>query len=904
MGQSGLDHGTGAGAPEECEFVVPEAWRDRVHARRGGIAADVARVDTRAAGAIRCRLAKIQADVDGALDHEQSEKEMAQAARDHLGGEPNPLGAAVLAALIWSLSNWDEEKCESFTDAWAAQHGLLFAARATAELSRVIVQYRAKRPTFDGWVGALDDDSGASGFDDIEGAAHRMRELLAVAGDAEYQEVEAALADHRLTGYQRVVVSYLLPTRADWVDALVATPLKASYARRSPMLVGALGSAGQLSLLRERQGDAWLEIPRLAHTVAEGVGSALGPALVELLDGKQVRDRAALGSVFGVLAAMPGDETFDALATRLGEPGAHAAVQEARERFPVRALRLLASVAWGNSRRARLAKRLLRDHVKARPALVEEISPQLSDRDRKAIGAALRARDWVMEEAAADALPRSLREPTSTGEPDGAGGSRTTGAAEAIDAYLLPQVLLRGRRQALPIAAVRRLVALLTALGTGEAGEADAGIDAVKEACDPASLDEFVWALFQQAGEAAWALAALERLGGDETARGLTALIRTWPKRGYHRKAIAGIDVLVAIGNDVALMYLIGTARKTTHDSVKSAARDRIERLAAARGLSAEQFTEQAVPDFGLERDGSLTLDYGHRRFTAAFDERLRPYVRDEAGKRRKGVPRPGVRDDQVLAPLAHRQFTGLKKDVRVVAADQIRRLERAMVTERRWTLAEFRACFADHPLLWHIARRLVWTAEDAGVCRAFRLAEDRTLADADDDTLTLPESATVAVAHPVHLTDVEVWAEVFADYEILQPFRQLERPVHTLADDERDSTDLKRFLDIAVPTGKVLGLEQHGWRRAAPQDGGVQPWISREMPGGQFVVVGLSPGIVVRSPLSCPEQTVVSVLVSDRPDGVRAPDSPLRFGDLGPVSVSELLADLTALTALTETTL
>src|SRR5204863_4660248 len=98
----------------------------------------------------------------------------------------------------------------------------------------------------------------------------------------------------------------------------------------------------------------------------------------------------------------------------------------------------------------------------------------------------------------------------------------------------------------------------------------------------------------------------------------------------------------------------------------------------------------------------------------------------------------------------AHKRFAALKKDLRSVADDQIRRLERAMVTQRRWSTAEFRELIVGHPLLWHIARRLVWVSDDG---RSFRLAEDRTLADAHDDTLTLDDRARVGIAHPLHLT-------------------------------------------------------------------------------------------------------------------------------------------------------
>jgi hypothetical protein len=278
------------------------------------------------------------------------------------------------------------------------------------------------------------------------------------------------------------------------------------------------------------------------------------------------------------------------------------------------------------------------------------------------------------------------------------------------------------------------------------------------------------------------------------------------------------------------------------------------------------------------------------------FDEQLKPYVSDESGKRRKDLPAPGARDDAELAPAARKRFADLKKDVRAVAADQIRRLEAAMTDQRRWSAAEFGDLFTRHPLMWHIVRRLVWVSETGGILTEFRVAEDRTLADVYDDALTLPASAQVGVAHPLQLGDrLAAWSEIFADYEILQPFPQLGRPVHALTEEEAAAGHLTRFEGRTVPIGKVLGLLRHGWERGIPQDAGVERWISRRVSADSHIVIELEPGIAVGVLDMFPEQTLQTVWLNDRPDDHwphRA--NARRFGDLDEITASEVLADLT----------
>jgi hypothetical protein len=473
------------------------------------------------------------------------------------------------------------------------------------------------------------------------------------------------------------------------------------------------------------------------------------------------------------------------------------------------------------------------------------------------------------------------------------------------DPQLLPQVLLRGRKLALPPAATGHLV---TVLALGSPDGPYAGVEVLKECCDPVSLAAFGRALFdawRAAGapsKESWALTAQGWIGDDETVRTLTPVIRAWPKDGGHSRAVAGLDVLASIGTDVALAHLYGIAQKVPFKGLKARAEEKIAEVADGLGLTPDQLADRLVPDFDLDANGSMVLDYGPRRFVVGFDEQLKPYVAEEDGRRRKDLPKPGARDDAELAEAAYRRFAGLKKDARTIAGDQIRRLERSMVSGRRWTAEEFRELFVGHPLLWHLVRRLVWVVEqDGAVVSAFRLAEDRTLAGVHDDAMTLPDGASVGVAHPLHLGDtVAVWAELFADYEILQPFPQLGRPVYALTGEERGATTLARFADRKVDTGKVLGLQRHGWQRATPQDGGVEPGISLPVPGDRTVVISLDPGIAVGVLGAFPEQRIESVWLNRgreigwwRPSGDGEP-----FGELDPVTTSEVLAHLTELTA------
>jgi predicted DNA-binding WGR domain protein len=475
---------------------------------------------------------------------------------------------------------------------------------------------------------------------------------------------------------------------------------------------------------------------------------------------------------------------------------------------------------------------------------------------------------------------------------------------EWADATLLRPVMLRDGSGALPVDAVRHV---LTMLAMSRIGEVYAGVVTVRGLCDPRSLAEFAWSLFQRWQGAdlpardSWVLDAQAILGDDETVRRLAPIVRLWPGEGGHTRAVAGLEVLAAIGSDVALMHLHGIAEKAKFKGLKERAAEKMAEVAAALGLTAEQLADRLVPDFGLDADGSLRLDFGPRQFVVGFDEQLKPFVLDPDGKRRKDLPKPGAKDDPVLAPEAFQRFAALKKDVRTVAADQVRRLEQAMVMRRRWSGEDFRRFFVQHPLLWHIVRRLVWASyDDAGaVVTGFRVAEDRSLADVADDTVTVADDASVGVAHPLQLGEaLSAWSEVFADYEILQPFPQLGRDTFTLTDAERAAESLDRLVGRKTPTGRLLGLERRGWQREAPQDAGHQSYIARDVPGGLSVVVELDPGVAIGAIDMFPEQVLGDIWVRGPGESHWRRRHQHRFGDLDPVTVSEIIRDLEEVTA------
>ncbi|MFD0638781.1 DUF4132 domain-containing protein [Catenulispora yoronensis] len=454
----------------------------------------------------------------------------------------------------------------------------------------------------------------------------------------------------------------------------------------------------------------------------------------------------------------------------------------------------------------------------------------------------------------------------------------------------------------LPLSAVQ---AVLEMLAISKPGNPYPGLDIVKEFCDAASLGEFAWSLFvnwEQAGSPAkenWAFHALGLLGDDVVVDRLVVLIREWAADGRLQPSYDILATLATIGGDRALSQLHALAEKGRPTALRKRARQRFEDVAEGLDLSADQLADRVVPDFGLGADGTLRLDYGPRHFTVGFDELLRPRVLDQTGKVVKTLPKPGVKDDQDLAGAAHKDFTELKKTARTVAADQIKRLDRAMVQRRRWQPADFAAHLVRHPLLRPITRRLVWGVygEDGGLLGSFRVAEDLSYADVHDAHYEFPEGAVLGIAHAMDLgAGLGEWSEVFADYEILQPFEQLGSPMLALSPEERAGREFEPFDSVQIAPLRIVGLEERGWIRGPVGDGAKWSTILRPVGDDRFVVAEFAPGLVAGSPELSEYQHFTRTWLSVTGESPSFERHSLLLGELDAGTASVVLYDLDAL--------
>ncbi|MCP4809960.1 MAG: DUF4132 domain-containing protein [Proteobacteria bacterium] len=359
---------------------------------------------------------------------------------------------------------------------------------------------------------------------------------------------------------------------------------------------------------------------------------------------------------------------------------------------------------------------------------------------------------------------------------------------------------------------------VITALKKSSLEEPHALIPPLVEACG--NEHQFAWSVFETWLESGapsadgWVIWTLGLFGNDLTALKLAPLMKRWPRESQNTRAVKGLAVLQRIGTDNALATLAEVARTAKTASLKRHANEALAAIAADRGLSTDQLEDRVVPDCGLASSGVSTIDYGTRSWRIVFKPDLKLALRDADGELLTGPPRKkkGVDDAAKVAEEKERWKT-LKRVLTDTLKRQRRRLKTALVEGRAWTVDDFGEILLGHPVLRELVRRLVWTVDGAGT---FRVAEDGSYADVEDEELELPYEGLVRLSHPAELPAdaVEAWLEVLSDYEVIPPIEQLDRRHKRLDSTEASGTKLVLPAGSREPFMAANILTSGGWTR------------------------------------------------------------------------------------------
>ncbi|WP_458122738.1 DUF4132 domain-containing protein [Paenibacillus sp. Z3-2] len=357
-------------------------------------------------------------------------------------------------------------------------------------------------------------------------------------------------------------------------------------------------------------------------------------------------------------------------------------------------------------------------------------------------------------------------------------------------------------------------------------------LNELRDYVSEASLARFASELLQvwiQEGAPAkekWVMYVSALYGDIQIVHILAPQIKEWTENSRGAIAADAVKVLAYLKDPSALMAIDKIKRGVKNRQVKGAAEEALQLAADNMGLTAEQLEDRLVTTLGFDEKGTMQLSYGERSFLIKVNGDLQVVVlNEETGKSVKSLPAPAQKDDAELAAQSKARFTQLKKDLKSMVSIQAQRLEESLSKQRLWSADEWKALFVQNVIMQKFAVGLIWgTYENGVLLSTFRYMEDGTFNTVDEDEVDLPSDRLVGLVHPLELdqSTLEGWATQLEDYEIKQPFEQLNREIHQPEDEDKTKNEYDRLPESDFsPTAFPKALEKYGWIKGPAQDGG-----------------------------------------------------------------------------------
>lgn len=392
-----------------------------------------------------------------------------------------------------------------------------------------------------------------------------------------------------------------------------------------------------------------------------------------------------------------------------------------------------------------------------------------------------------------------------------------------------------------------------------------------------------IWKDKEFHGRLSWIMDSIAALGGDRSIMELASHVAAWPKDGDtgRKRAIAAAGVLAKARTDTAILELMSLRQTAVVPSVLEATILALNNAVANRKTTLSELFDVVTPTLGLDQNGTRTFDHAGHTYTVAFDDHFEPRLRDAAGDLKDLDEEPA--------------WNALASKLRDAVKVQTFRLEQDMIAGRRWNVEAWTRLLRDHPLMVSFTRRLVWGVydKDDELVTAFRTAEDRTLLTKDGD-MKLGGDERIGLVHPLQLSDADraAWGESLADYEIIQPFPQIGRPIHRVEEAEKAETHVKRFETTKFKSGFLRDvLVRGGWDRDSAF---LRKEYERHYPSfGVWAIATMEPGVQAgMATYDAYDQTIATIEFREKKGGGKS-RTPMTLAEVPLVPFSEAIRDI-----------
>ncbi|WP_288550422.1 DUF4132 domain-containing protein [uncultured Brachyspira sp.] len=298
----------------------------------------------------------------------------------------------------------------------------------------------------------------------------------------------------------------------------------------------------------------------------------------------------------------------------------------------------------------------------------------------------------------------------------------------------------------------------------------------------------------------------------------LKSQIEEWALNSRGALAAHAVYAIALNASKFALVLVDTMSVKVKNNQVKNAAKDALKKTAKALEISEDELIDKIIPDLDFDKKGMRELHYGgeaNRVFKLQIKNDFTIEVTDSNDKVLKSLPAPNSKDDKAIADASKKELTLIKKNIKMISSNQMRRLNKVLLNGRKWSYKTFNELFVDNPIMNIFALKLIWGVYDEknNLIESFRYMEDGSFNTFDEEEYIFEDSLknkkNITLVHPIELDEDKLskWRNQLSDYEILQPINQLDLLFEEVKEEHIKNNKIISFEDKEITAGEIMSM-------------------------------------------------------------------------------------------------
>ncbi|MEI0619481.1 DUF4132 domain-containing protein [Brachyspira pilosicoli] len=298
----------------------------------------------------------------------------------------------------------------------------------------------------------------------------------------------------------------------------------------------------------------------------------------------------------------------------------------------------------------------------------------------------------------------------------------------------------------------------------------------------------------------------------------LKTQIEEWALNSRGALAAHAVYAIALNASKFALVLVDTMSVKVKNNQVKNAAKDALKKTAKALEISEDELIDKIIPDLDFDKKGMRELHYGgeaDRVFKLQIKNDFTIEVTDSNDKVLKSLPAPNSKDDKAIADASKKELTLIKKNIKMISSNQMRRLNKVLLNGRKWSYKTFTELFVENPIMNIFALKLIWGVydENNNLIESFRYMEDGSFNTFDEEEYVFEDSLknkkNITLVHPIELDDEQLskWRNQLSDYEILQPINQLDLLFEEVKEEHIKNNKIISFEDKEITAGEIMSM-------------------------------------------------------------------------------------------------